>query len=161
VKKLFVVVLALVAIGYGLWHLGLIGRAWGSDPCKLLTKQDAEAALGGAVDGPHTKAVKSWKSCGYRGQGDMESVTLNMEVRDPCADLTDIADPSIIRGGTQLSGIGDEAVASSMSFVNAIYVRKKNVCFYVIATDYDARRSPPIPAAQLRNLAQTAATRLP
>lgn len=156
-KKVLVVLALAAAIGYALWHLGLVGRVWGTDPCKLLTKQDAEAALGGPVRGPYTKAIQESRNCGYGGQGSMENVTLNIWVEEPCDTLTEIADPGIVEGGTRLGGIGEEAVA----WGSAVYVRKKKICFDIIAVDYSFRRSDPIPQAELRKLAETAAARIP
>ena len=82
-------------------------NAAASDPCSLLTKEDAAAALGEAVTGPKSMSFPEVSGCGYTGSGSHE-IQLTVRPLKP-------AEAAIYRGlcaekGKEgLSGLGDVA----------------------------------------------------
>lgn len=100
----------------------------GPDPCKLVTKAEAEEALRGPVKGPTSHTGQALvvsgtvKACTFVSKDGW----LDLAVVDSCEI------PQSVKSAPALEGIGDEAYADGM----AVIARKNKTCVWVVIGEY-------------------------
>jgi hypothetical protein len=127
------------------------------DPCSLITKAEAEAAIGAAVTGPDkSSGMGNFDQCQYQYSGerltDVGAVTVQVEAVDLASKqkaFADAADPT-----EPVSGIGDAAFWAPGH--SALFVGKGN-----LTTSFSVTRQGIDMKAASRALAEKGVARLP
>jgi hypothetical protein len=119
------------------------------DPCLLITKAEAEAALGVSVTGPETTRDESSVTCTYTHAATMLMIGVGAQNSSSPAALEELRK---IYGekAKSLSGIGDAAFQGPGGIIYAV----KHATYFIINT------SAIISDEKLLGLARTAASRL-
>jgi Protein of unknown function (DUF3558) len=118
------------------------------DPCLLITKAEAEAALGMSVTGPETTRDESGVTCTYTHTATMLMINVGAHSSSPAA----LEQVRKIYGekAKSLSGIGDAAFQGPGGMIYAV----KHATFFIINT------TGIISDEKFLGLARTAASRL-
>ena len=119
------------------------------DPCLLITKAEAEAALGVSVTGPETTRDESGVTCTYTHAATMLMINVGAQNSSSPAGFEQVR-KTYGEHAKSLSGIGDAAFQGPGGMIYAV----KHATFFIINT------SAIISDEKLLGLARTAASRL-